>query len=179
MSGPEGSSIKNNRLCVVAFLKEIYMDQDTKYMDLAYQEALKCLDKDEVPVGAIIVKDNQVIAWGHNLRETTNLATAHAEIIAIEEAEKLLKTWHLDDCTLYTTLEPCLMCSGAIIQSRIKRVVYGCSENRWSSLSSLLKKESLNHYPTITAHIYEKECSMLISSYFKEKRVNNRISLEV
>ncbi len=178
MSGPEGSSIKNVRLCVVAFLKENKMT-DIEYMKIAFNEALKAYKEDEVPVGAIIVKDNVIISQAYNLKEKKQLVTKHAEIIAIEEAEKVLKTWHLDDCTLYTTLEPCLMCSGAIIQSRIKRVVYGCSENRWSSLSSLLKKENLNHYPTITAHIYEKECSMLISSYFKEKRVNNRISLEV
>ena len=108
------------------------MDQDTKYMDLAYQEALKCLDKDEVPVGAIIVKDNQVIAWGHNLRETTNLATAHAEIIAINMACDKLNSWYLDECTLYVTLEPCVMCSGAIINSRIKRVVF------WAFVNKLL-----------------------------------------
>lgn len=98
------------------------MDQDREYMELAYQEALKCLDKDEVPVGAVIVKDNQVIAWGHNLRETTKLSTAHAEIIAINMACDKLNSWYLDECTLYVTLEPCVMCSGAIINSRIKKL---------------------------------------------------------
>lgn len=150
------------------------MNQDLEYMKLAYNEALKALKIDEVPIGAIIVKDDQVIAKAHNLKETSQLVTRHAEIEVIEFAEKELKSWHLDDCILYTTLEPCLMCSGAIIQSRIKRVVYGASEKRWSSLSNLLKTENLNHYPEITAHIYEKECSMLISSYFKEKRIQEQ-----
>ena len=87
------------------------MNQDIKFMEIAYQEALKCLEKDEVPVGAVIVKDNEVISCAHNLRETTNLATAHAEILAINEACKKLKSWYLDECTLYVTLEPCVMCS--------------------------------------------------------------------
>ena len=132
------------------------MDKDLEYMRIAYNEALKALKLDEVPIGAIIVKDD--------------------EIIAIEEAEKKLDNWHLDDCTLYTTLEPCLMCSGAIIQSRIKRVVYGASEKRWSSLSNLLKTEILNHYPEITENIFEKECSMIISLYFKQKRSKRNVS---
>ena len=132
------------------------MDKDLEYMRIAYNEALKALKLDEVPIGAIIFKDD--------------------EIIAIEEAEKKLDNWHLDDCTLYTTLEPCLMCSGAIIQSRIKRVVYGASEKRWSSLSNLLKTEILNHYPEITENIFEKECSMIISLYFKQKRSKRNVS---
>jgi len=147
------------------------MRSDIEYMKLAYNEALKALKKDEVPIGAILVKNDEVVAKAHNLKETSQLVTRHAEIEVIELAEKKFNNWHLDDCTLYTTLEPCLMCSGAIIQSRIKRVVYGASEKRWSSLSNLLKTENLNHYPLITAHVYEKECSMLISNYFKQKRL--------
>lgn len=150
------------------------MNQDLEYMKMAYNEALKALKIDEVPIGAIIVRNNEVIARAYNLKEKSQLVTRHAEIEVIELAEKKLNNWHLDDCVLYTTLEPCLMCSGAIIQSRIKRVVYGASEKRWSSLSKLVKTENLNHYPDITAHIYEKECSMLISRYFKEKRIQER-----
>jgi tRNA(adenine34) deaminase len=147
------------------------MDQDIEFMKLAYNEALKALKLDEVPIGAIIVKDGEVIAKGHNLKETSQQATRHAEIIAIEEAEKKLNNWHLDDCILYTTLEPCLMCSGAIIQSRIKRVVFGASEKRWSCITSIINSENINHYPIIEGNVLEKECSMLISQYFRNKRL--------
>jgi tRNA(adenine34) deaminase len=147
------------------------MDQDIEFMKLAYNEALKALKLDEVPIGAIIVKDGEVIAKGHNLKETSQQATRHAEIIVIEEAEKKLNNWHLDDCILYTTLEPCLMCSGAIIQSRIKRVVFGASEKRWSCITSIINSENINHYPIIEGNVLEKECSMLISQYFRNKRL--------
>jgi tRNA(adenine34) deaminase len=147
------------------------MDQDIEFMKLAYNEALKALKLDEVPIGAIIVKDGEIIAKGHNLKETSQQATRHAEIIAIEEAEKKLNNWHLDDCILYTTLEPCLMCSGAIIQSRIKRVVFGASEKRWSCITSIINSENINHYPIIEGNVLEKECSMLISQYFRNKRL--------
>lgn len=146
------------------------MDQDKKFMKMAFNEALKALKDDEVPIGAVIVKNDEVIAVGYNKKETLQLATRHAEIIVIEEAEKKLNNWHLDDCVLYTTLEPCLMCTGAIIQSRIKRVVYGASEKRWSCISSVLKNENINHCPEVIGHVMEKECSMLISQYFKSKR---------
>lgn len=147
------------------------MEQDVKFMELAYQEALKCLDKDEVPVGAVIVKNNQVISCGHNLRETTNLATAHAEIIAINEACKKLNSWYLDECVLYVTLEPCVMCSGAIINSRIKRVVFGAFENRWLALSTIYDSNlPVNHKPEIISGILQDKCSKIIKDYFKNKR---------
>lgn len=145
--------------------------EDIEYMKIAYNEALKAYKKDEVPIGAIIVKDGEIIAKAHNLKEQYNLVTKHAEIIAIEEAEKKLGTWHLDDCILYTTLEPCLMCTGAIIQSRISKVVFGASEKKWSSLTRIIQNQNINHYPKIISGIYSKECSFLISSYFKSKRL--------
>ena len=132
--------------------------------------AQRALQYDEVPIGAVIVKDGEVISRAHNLKETTQFVTRHAEIIAIEKAEEKLGTWYLDGCTLYTTLEPCLMCSGAIVQSRIQRVVYGAKENRWSSLTNLLESEELNHYPEVVGDVYKDECSSIISSYFKGKR---------
>lgn len=147
------------------------MKQDIEFMELAYQEALKCLDKDEVPVGAVIVRNNQVIACGHNLRETTNLATAHAEIIAINEACKKLNSWYLDECELYVTLEPCIMCSGAIINSRIKKVVFGAFENRWLALTTIYDSNlPVNHKPEIISGILQDKCSIIIKDYFKNKR---------
>ena len=135
------------------------MNDDLKYLKLAYQQALKAYNHDEVPVGAIIVKDNQIIARAYNQRETKQMVTAHAETLVIEKACKKLNTWRLDDCTLYTTLEPCIMCSGVIIQSRIKKVVYGASDNN-----------NFNHKPELISGVYDEACSNLIKKYFIEKR---------
>lgn len=147
------------------------MDRDIEFMEIAYQEALKCLEKDEVPVGAIIVRNNEIIARSHNLRETSKLATAHAEILAINEACKALDSWYLDECTLYVTLEPCVMCSGAIINSRIKRVVFGAFESRWLALTSIYQSDlPVNHQPEIVTGVLEEKCSKVIKDYFKNKR---------
>lgn len=172
MSGPEGSSIKNNRLCVMAFILEERKMNDEEYMELAYLEALKAFYEDEVPIGAIIVRDHQIIASSYNQRENKNLSTAHAEITAIQKACHELNSWRLDDCILYSTLEPCLMCSGAIIQSRIKKVVYGASADKWISLNKLLSlpKNNFNHIPEVQGGILEDKCTQLIKEYFKKKR---------
>lgn len=144
---------------------------DTKYMKIAYQEALKALAKDEVPVGAILVKDNQIIARAHNQRETKQMVTAHAETLVIERACKKLNSWRLEGCTIYTTLEPCIMCSGVIINSRIEKVVYGASDDKWMSLEQLINQDNaLNHKPVVVGGVLKEECRTLITNYFKDKR---------
>ncbi|MGM9873569.1 MAG: tRNA adenosine(34) deaminase TadA [Bacilli bacterium] len=147
---------------------------DEKYMLVALKEAKKAYQKDEVPIGAIIVLNGKIISRAHNLRESKNLATGHAEILAIEKANKKLDSWRLVDATMYVTLEPCLMCSGAIIQSRIKRVVYGAFDLKMGAIDSTIKIndiKTMNHHIEITQGILKEECSLLISSYFKNKRM--------
>jgi tRNA(adenine34) deaminase len=155
--------------------KEELLDQ--KYMKEALKEASKAKLIDEVPVGCVIVKDGKIIARGHNLRETKNSALAHAEIIAINKANKKLGAWRLQDATLYVTLEPCPMCAGAILQSRIKRVVYGAKDPKMGSLGSkfnLFDLQGLNHYPLIEDGIEQEDCSNILSSYFKQKRIKKK-----
>lgn len=145
---------------------------DEEYMEIAYLEALKALQEDEVPIGAIIVHNDQIIAKSYNQRENKNQVIAHAEISAIQKACQYLHSWRLDDCVLYTTLEPCLMCSGAIIQSRIKRVVYGAAADKWLSLNKIitLPDKNINHIPFIQGGVLQEKCVQLIKNYFKKKR---------
>lgn len=148
-----------------------------KYMKLAIKEAMKARDIDEVPIGAIIVKDDKVISKAHNLREKKQQATAHAEILAIEKACKKLGTWRLEDCILYVTLEPCAMCTGATILSRIKHVVFGAKDPKGGCVESCIemyKQQGFNHYPTYESGILEEECSKILSDFFKEKRKQKR-----
>lgn len=139
---------------------------DEYYMNLALEEAKKATIHDEVPVGSVIVYQDQVIASSFNRKNLDNIATYHAEIIAIEEACRKLKTWYLDECTLYTTVEPCMMCTGAIIQSRIKRVVYGTNNDAFGYLSKLE-----NSKIQITSGILKDKCTKILSDFFKEKRI--------
>lgn len=137
---------------------------DEYFMNKALEKAKKALLKDEVPIGAIIVKDNKIIAASYNTKELSKIATHHAEINVINIACKKLKTWHLEDCVLYTTVEPCLMCTGAIIQSRIQKVVYGTDNEAFGYLRNIKDKIE------VVSHIKEEECKKLLSDFFKEKR---------
>ena len=124
------------------------MQEDIYFMQEALKEAKKALLKDEVPVGCVIVKDGKIIARGHNQKEKNKNAILHAEIVALNKAQKKLNDWHLNDCILYVTLEPCLMCTGAIIQTRIKKVVYGCSDPKGGAIDTVIKIDevpNLNH----------------------------------
>lgn len=143
-----------------------------EYMGLALEEAKKSLKKGDVPVGAIIVKNDKIIARAHNQKEKHKIATYHAEIIAIEKACKKLKSWHLDDCELYVTLEPCLMCAGAILQSRISRLIYATANQKFgyvSSIDSILNQKN-NHKVEIVSEIKSEESQKMLIDFFKNKR---------
>lgn len=143
------------------------------YMSLALKEANKAREIDEVPIGCVIVKDNKVIAKGHNLRETKKSPLGHAEIATIQKACKKLNDWQLVGCTLYVTLEPCIMCAGTIIQSRIKTVVYGADDPKGGAFGSsinVLEANNINHKPEIIKSILKQECSQIIKDYFRNKR---------
>ena len=148
------------------------MDADVKYMREALKEAKKAYKINEIPVGCVIVYNDKIIARGYNKRESNNQATDHAEIIAIRKASKKLNSWRLDECKMYITLEPCVMCSGAIIQSRIKDVIYGAKDYRFGCHDSIIKlfDVDFNHKVNIKGSILEEECSKLISNFFKELR---------
>ncbi len=146
---------------------------DEKYMQIALKEAEKAEKKGEVPIGAVIVHEDKVIATGYNHRETTQTTLSHAELIAIEKANKVLKSWRLEDCILYVTLEPCPMCAGAIVQSRIKRVVYGASDPKAGcagTLMNLLQEDMFNHQVEVTSGVLKEECSALLSDFFRQLR---------
>ncbi len=145
---------------------------DIEYMRQAIELAKVAEKIDEVPVGALIVKDGDIISVGYNTRETSKCATHHAEIVAIEEACRKLGGWRLQKTTLYVTMEPCAMCAGAIINSRVSRVVFGAWDIRFGAFGSLinLAEVPLNHKPEITSGVLADECRDILSSYFKRKR---------
>ena len=147
---------------------------ENEYMRAAINEALKSMNEGEVPVGAVIVKDGKIIATGRNRRENDKNALCHAEIEAINNACKKLGSWRLEGCDLYVTLEPCPMCAGAIINSRIKTVYYGADDDKAGSFGSVadFNRISYNHKPEILAGIMEKECSEILSEFFKALRNN-------
>ena len=149
------------------------MTQDEIYMSEALTLAREAAKADEVPVGAIIVRDGEIIARAYNRRETDKCATSHAEVLAIEDACKRLGGWRLPRAVMYVTLEPCPMCAGALINARVERVVYGASDLRFGALGSLfdLSALPLNHKLEVSRGVLGDECRELISGYFKAKRV--------
>jgi len=146
---------------------------DIYFMKEALKEAKKAYKKGEVPVGAVVVVDGKIISKAYNKKESINDPTAHAEIIAIRKACKALYNWRLTEATLYITKEPCIMCCGAIINARLKRVVYGCDDPKGGgalSLYSILQDARLNHQVEIKNGILEKECRDILQKFFKELR---------
>lgn len=150
---------------------------DFYFMQCAIREAKRAGEQGEVPIGAVIVREGQLLSKGANEREGKQLASQHAEMIAIEAANLKIGSWRLEDCTLYVTLEPCMMCSGGIIQSRIPRVVYGASDPKGGTvrtLYQLLEDQRFNHTVEVTSGVLETTCRMLLTSFFKQLRAQKK-----
>ena len=145
---------------------------DLKYMSITLDEAKKAFDEGEVPVGAVIIKGGEVISVARNNREASNDATGHAETLAIRKACESIGSWRLEDCELYVTLEPCPMCMGAIINSRIKKVVYGAKDAKAGACGSIVNLASypLNHKPIVVSGVNSDKCADILSDFFANKR---------
>jgi tRNA(adenine34) deaminase len=150
---------------------------DRKYMRAALKLAQKAADLGEVPVGAVIVKDQKIIARGYNRREMDQNGLAHAELMAIQKACKKLNSWRLDGCTLYVTLEPCPMCTGAIINSRIQRVVVGAKDPKGGAMGGVtdLLEHPWNHHPQVDWGIEEQQCGDILRAFFKDLRYQKKL----
>lgn len=154
------------------------MTEQEKYMRQAIKQAQKALALGEVPIGCVIVYEDKIIARGYNRRNTDKNTLAHAEITAINKASKKIGDWRLEGCALYVTLEPCQMCAGAIVQARIDEVVMGSMNPKagcGGSILNLLEMPEFNHQVKVTRGVLEKECSGILTEFFKELRVRNRI----
>jgi tRNA(adenine34) deaminase len=149
------------------------MTEDEKYMRQALRLAKKAASLDEVPIGCVIVYQDKIIARGYNRRNTDKSTLAHAEIIAIRKASKVIGDWRLEDCTMYVTLEPCQMCAGAIVQARIPKVVMGTMNAKAGcagSVINILQMEGFNHRVEIVKGVLEEECKSIMQEFFKELR---------
>lgn len=159
------------------------IEQDQFFMKEAIKEAEKAAEKGEVPIGAVIVHDGTIIARAHNLRETTQNAVTHAELLAIQEACLATGSWRLENTSLYVTLEPCPMCAGAILQSRIPRIVYGARDMKAGSVDSLyrlLNDERFNHQCDVKENVLAEECGAMLTRFFRslrEQKKKNRNQL--
>ena len=155
------------------------MTEDERYMKEAIKQAKKAYALDEVPIGCVIVQDNKIIARGYNRRNTDKNALAHAEISAIKKASKKTGDWRLEDCTMYVTLEPCQMCAGAIVQSRMKKVVIGAMNPKAGcagSIINILQMKQFNHQAEMENGILEQECADMLSTFFKELREKKKLN---
>ncbi len=153
------------------------MDDDY-FMSEALKEARKAFELDEVPIGAVIVHNNEIIARGYNRRNTDKNPLMHAEIIAINDAAKVIGDWRIEDCTIYVTVEPCPMCSGAIVQARIPNVVYGAPNPKagcGGSVINLLQMEKLNHRCSVKSGVLEDECRAIMKEFFSRFRKKNTV----
>ena len=153
------------------------MEEQEKFMREALKQAKKAYKIGEVPIGCVIVQDGKIIARGYNRRNTDKVTLAHAEIAAIKKASKKTGDWRLEDCTMYVTLEPCQMCAGAMVQSRMKKVVIGCMNPKAGcagSVLNLLQMQEFNHQVELERGVLEEACSEILSRFFKELRVRNK-----
>ncbi|MGL6197414.1 MAG: tRNA adenosine(34) deaminase TadA [Lachnospiraceae bacterium] len=153
------------------------MTKDEKYMRAAIRQAKKAWALNEVPIGCVIVFEDKIIGRGYNRRTIDKNTLAHAELQAIKKASKKMDDWRLDNCTMYVTLEPCQMCAGAIVQSRIKRVVIGCMNPKAGcagSILNLLQMDEFNHQTELEINVLEQECSLMLKDFFKELRDQKR-----
>jgi tRNA(adenine34) deaminase len=151
---------------------KVFTDND--YMKIALEEAQKALEKDEVPVGAVVVLEGRIIGTGHNMPIGQNDPSAHAEMLALRQAAETMSNYRLTGSELYVTLEPCIMCAGAIIQARLARVIFGANDPKCGAVASLYKvltDDRLNHQVAVTGGILKEECGEIISRFFREKRV--------
>ncbi|MBE7082215.1 MAG: nucleoside deaminase [Clostridiales bacterium] len=145
---------------------------EIKFMQQAYKQAQKSFEKDEVPIGAVVVCDGKVIARAYNTRNKTQNAINHAEVLAIAKACKKLKSWRLDNCDIYVTLEPCPMCAGAILNARINNLYFGAYDktSKTNLLNSIMQDDRLNHKTNVVGGVMQDECSSLLTQFFKSKR---------
>ena len=154
------------------------MNTDERYMKEALKQAKRAHRLGEVPIGCVIVYQDKIIGRGYNKRNTKKTTLAHAELTAIEKASKVMGDWRLEDCTMYITLEPCQMCSGAIVQARIKRAVVGTMNPKAGcagSIFNLLQRPEFNHQVELTTGVLEKECQDILQLFFRELRVRNKL----
>ena len=152
-------------------MDEVAIDQ--AYMHEALRQAAKALKAEEVPIGAVVVREGRIIARGYNQVEMLKDATAHAEMLALTQAEAAVGDWRLTDCDLYVTKEPCVMCAGALVHVRIRRVIFGCADPRSGAaggLVNLLQHPALNHHCEITSNVLQNECAALLQDFFRQKR---------
>jgi len=166
---------KGMRDCMV--LEQTIELRDEHFMRIAIEEAGKAEKLDEVPIGAIIVHNGEIIGRGYNTREVSQQTLSHAELYAIEQANEIIGSWRLEDCTLYATLEPCPMCAGAILQSRIPRVVYGAKDPKagcCGTLLNLLEDARFNHESEVVSGVLEEECGALLTNFFGKLRARKK-----